>query len=479
MSVTSTTSTVTHLSNGTSVFSFSYKIYATTDIVVTVTNITTSVATVLTLNTDYTVALTSAAPSAGAITLIGSYVALATGYTIKIDRTLPVTQLVNLADNEATPADTYEEVFDRHTMVDQQLQRNITALGSLVGPAGPQGPQGPAGPSGPGTGDVLGPAVSPDLGVPQWNGVNSKTLKAGLVVGTAANNLVQLTAAAKLPAVDGSLLTSLPAGTGDVSGPAANTDSFVPQWNGLNSKTLKDGLGVGVTASCLVQLDASAKLPAVDGSQLTNLPSATTGKQLFTSDGNFTAPAGITKVYLSGCGGGGGGGASAGQGSATAGGGGGAGGRFVIKYPYTVVPSSVYAVVIGTGGAGGTGVLNSAGNDGSAGVATTFDGFVSLAGGLAGKGGTATTAGALGGSEFNGSNIGISSPGEAGKTANPGANGGATPWGAGGVGGTNGAGNTPAVYGGGGGGARLSQGGGGGTGAAGGDGAKGILIVEY
>jgi len=33
-------------------------------------------------------------------------------------------------------------------------------------------------------------------------------------------------------------------------------------------------LDVGTTASKVVQLDASARLPAVDGSQLTNLPSA-------------------------------------------------------------------------------------------------------------------------------------------------------------------------------------------------------------
>lgn len=42
--------------------------------------------------------------------------------------------------------------------------------------------------------------------VPQWSSTQ-KTLTTGLAVGTSSNNLVQLTAAAKLPAVDGSLLT--------------------------------------------------------------------------------------------------------------------------------------------------------------------------------------------------------------------------------------------------------------------------------
>jgi hypothetical protein len=33
-------------------------------------------------------------------------------------------------------------------------------------------------------------------------------------------------------------------GVGDVLGPASNTDNYIPQWNGADSKTLKDGLAV-------------------------------------------------------------------------------------------------------------------------------------------------------------------------------------------------------------------------------------------
>jgi len=35
-----------------------------------------------------------------------------------------------------------------------------------------------------------------------------------------------------------------PAGAGDVSGPATNTDNYIPQWDGTNSKTLKDGISL-------------------------------------------------------------------------------------------------------------------------------------------------------------------------------------------------------------------------------------------
>jgi len=57
-----------------------------------------------------------------------------------------------------------------------------------------------------------------------------------------------------------------------VIAPASNTADKVPQWNGVDSKTLKDGLTVGTGASNLVQLDSSSRLPAVNGSLLTNLP---------------------------------------------------------------------------------------------------------------------------------------------------------------------------------------------------------------
>lgn len=65
-----------------------------------------------------------------------------------------------------------------------------------------------------------------------------------LTAGTAANNVVQLDSSARLPAVNGSLLTGF----------------------GTASK-----LNVGTSANNVVQLDSSARLPAVDGSQLTGI----------------------------------------------------------------------------------------------------------------------------------------------------------------------------------------------------------------
>ena len=149
---------------------------------------------------------------------------------------------------------------------------------------------------------------------------------AALDVGTTALKVVQLDASARLPAVDGSQLTNLPSApvtsvagkTGavtlsasDISGlatvattgaysdlsgkptlatvatsgayadlsgtPSLATVATTGAYSDLSGKpTLGTAaaLDVGTTALKVVQLDASAKLPAVDGSQLTNLPSA-------------------------------------------------------------------------------------------------------------------------------------------------------------------------------------------------------------
>jgi hypothetical protein len=135
-----------------------------------------------------------------------------------------------------------------------------------------------------------------------------------LDVGTSASNVVQLDGSARLPAVDGSQLTNLPSAsaasetvagvieiaTNTEAGAGTATDkALVPsnvsslslassQVSGLatvattgaysdlsGTPTLgtASALDVGTSASNVVQLDGSARLPAVDGSQLTNLPS--------------------------------------------------------------------------------------------------------------------------------------------------------------------------------------------------------------
>lgn len=112
--------------------------------------------------------------------------------------------------------------------------------------------------------------------------------------------------------------------------------------------------------------------------------------QVFTGNGNFTVPAGITKVYVSMVGGGGGGAGTASGDSANAAGGGGGGGGTCLFVPYTVTPAQVCAVVVGGGGGGGVNA------DGSAGSASTFDAVLIVPGGAGGLRLTPYTGGAGG-----------------------------------------------------------------------------------
>lgn len=59
-----------------------------------------------------------------------------------------------------------------------------------------------------------------------------------------------------------------------VFGPGSSTVGNVPRYDNTSGTSVDAGLAVGTSANNLVQLDGSARLPAVDGSQLTNLPSS-------------------------------------------------------------------------------------------------------------------------------------------------------------------------------------------------------------
>lgn len=205
--------------------------------------------------------------------------------------------------------------------------------------------------------------------------------------------------------------------------------------------------------------------------------------QLFTTNGTFVVPAGITKIKVCVYGGGAGGNGYY-QVSSTGGGGGGGGGY--AEGIYTVVPLSSYTVTIGSGGAGATG----GGALGSYGGATSFGILISATGG---------SPGALG---YFGGNSGIGTGGYLNTTLGSGGSSGyslsAGVSGAGGGGpggvsyGGNGAGGGGGGLGGGTGSAGFNVGGnaqpnsgagGGGAGAganvAGGDGAAGKVIVFW
>jgi len=109
--------------------------------------------------------------------------------------------------------------------------------------------------------------------------------------------------------------------------------------------------------------------------------------QLFTADGTWTKPAGITTVMVKAVGGGGGGGGSGSTAGLGAGGGGGSG--CYIEYICTVAGN--ITVTVGTGGAGGAAGVGS-GAASSPGGASSF-GTLAVAGGGIGGGTTSSSAG--------------------------------------------------------------------------------------
>lgn len=142
-------------------------------------------------------------------------------------------------------------------------------------------------------------------------------------------------------------------------------------------------LNSGTAAGNLVALAAASKLPALDGSALTNLPKGTAvDYQAFTASGTWTKPSGFSSnaLVIALVWGGGGGGIGA---ATTGGGGGGACALGVWKLSQL---AATEAVVVGAGGAAGSGGAGSAGGNSS------FNGLVGLggAGGPGGEGGGGT-----------------------------------------------------------------------------------------
>jgi len=112
---------------------------------------------------------------------------------------------------------------------------------------------------------------------------------------------------------------------------------------------------------------------------------------VFLANGNWTCPAGVTKALIIGAGGGGGGGSGSSNLTEASGGAGG-GGALQGQEWVTVVPGTVYAITIGTGGTGGAAVTVAVGLKGNQGNNTTFGSLATFSAASGGGGGT-TTAG--------------------------------------------------------------------------------------
>ncbi len=429
MTLSSTHTTVSYAGDGiTTAFPVTFQFFDSADLEVVERVIATGAETVKTLGTDYTVS--GGNGSTGTVTATS---APASTVEWHIRRKTARTQSTDYVENDPFPAETHEKALDRAMMVAQEVDTDANLA-------------------------LRFPKTDPATSIGE---LPNSTVRANQFLLFDANGKPGVASSVTDAPVSAFMKTVLD----DPDAPTARQTLGVDAGTGLTQSGTDLNVDVGTTANKIVQLDASAKLPAVDGSQLLNLPGGgLKSVTVFTASGTWTKPAGVKKivVWVVAAGGGGGGGISGGGG-----GGGGAGGA-AIKLMDVSAISSV-SVTVGAGGAGGA-----SGADGAAGGSSSFGVYCSATGGFGGNkaigGGNYGSLGGVG----SGGDVNLGGGGGIGEGAssNQGMPGGSGFLGGGGRTVVNAVGNTGGNYGGG--------GGGGGGANAGGNGGAGVVIVwEY
>ena len=211
-----------------------------------------------------------------------------------------------------------------------------------------------------GTGITTAPANGALL-IGNGTGYTSATVTAGSGISVTNGSGSITVAASTIPVANG--------GTGQTTYTDGQLLIGNTTGNTLSKATLTAGSGITVTNGAgAITIAASGG----GGGGFSNI-------QVFTSNGTFTVPAGITKVKVTVVGGGGGGGSAGGNCcfAATGGGGGGA----AIEIISGLTPGGTVTVTVGAAGAAGSGF----GNGGTGGT-SSFGAFCSATGGSGGAG---------------------------------------------------------------------------------------------
>lgn len=122
MAVSTTSNRISYTGNGsTTDFSYPYKFLAEADLVVVKRTIADGTETILALTTDYTVA-GEGEDAGGTVTLL---VAPSSSYEIIIYGDPELTQLVDLVENDSSPAEVQESALDKLTLIAQRVRNMV------------------------------------------------------------------------------------------------------------------------------------------------------------------------------------------------------------------------------------------------------------------------------------------------------------------------------------------------------------------
>lgn len=488
MGIASTVNKWTYTLNGTTtVYPYTTKIFAQTDLVVQIVGTTT---TTLTLTTNYSVS-GAGEDSGGSVTLVS---AGSSGDKLVIRKVLPLTQTTDLVENDPNRAEVMENALDRMVLIAQQINENVqravvrdvTQTTQVTLPT-------------PSANKLIG-WDSAGTGLENKTTLDADVQTACETAQTAAETAQGLAEDARDAAIVAQGLAEDAAEAAELIADlevASEAEAQAGTDNGKMMTPLRTAQAItalqddDIPSSYLdtdadLAADSDVKVPSQKAVKAYVDNSASSLKsELFVANGTFNVPAGVTTVYITGTGGGGGGnGGASGHGAS---GGGGAGANSVIKRMITVTPEDEIIVTLGTGGTGGTNRAAGGGNGGN----TTFGGLLTISGGAGaiantstgGTGQTNAISGASATSNIGGVGGGAVAGGSGGNgntTDSPsgggGGGGGGSLFGLGGTGGTN------SVSGGGNGLGFGAGGGGAGSSGAqydGGNGSNGFLLVEW
>ena len=290
MTVSSTTAKVTLAgNNSTTVFNFSFTIYANTDLVVTFTN-SSGVESTLTEGTgtsNYSVSVSSF-PGSGSITWPASgSTKLQSNEKITIKRVLPLTQTIDLQNQGGYFPDVQEQGFDRGVYISQQIDEEVDrSIKIPVSSATSIDATLPAPTAGTvigawndaGDAIVAGPTVANIAGAESnATAAAASATSAAASATTATTKASEASASADAAAASAAAANVTVASQSEAEAGTNNTNVMTA----LRVKQAVDSYGVITStdvgtsgANKILQLDGSGALPAISGANLTNLPAS-------------------------------------------------------------------------------------------------------------------------------------------------------------------------------------------------------------